>query len=410
MEEIIPNKQSMLIAPMLLLISAFVVYIVLFPPKPETDDFNWTQESTQADWDVSLPGEEGLAPQPLADLHAYVTLRKTKKVQSLLIVRNGKLVFEQYYPVRSSKDGTPMPVYFPPAPDTFHQMRSITKTVTSTLIGNLLFKGKLESKDVQLFSYYQSENYPDAEQKKAITLENALDFNSGFDWKEWGEIDSDAMKMWLSRDPYEYILNKGVSGSPGEHYVYQGAMSVLLGGVVEQVTGMTLREYAEDALFGPLGITNYDWFSHEITGDYLGSSGLYLRSRDLAKLGVLYLNEGMWRGERIFSTAWAEESRVPKGKFWKDKTIQYGHNWWFPLIAANGKTLDIAGMRGSGGQEMFIVPELNLVFVMTSGAYIGQDENFPFELLVDYVLPSVGIPDSRYIPKTDDAEKSGLLY
>ena len=84
---------------------------------------------------------------------------------------------------------------------------------------------------------------------------------------------------------------------------------------------MDLRQYAETALFNPLEISNYDWFAHEVTGDYLGSSGLYLRSRDFAKLGQLYLNKGLWNGERIFSEQWAEDSLKPKGKFWPKKQL-----------------------------------------------------------------------------------------
>ncbi|GAL02265.1 hypothetical protein JCM19237_5158 [Photobacterium aphoticum] len=77
-----------------------------------------------------------------------------------------------------------------------------------------------------------------------------------------------------------------------------------------------------------------------------------MRSRDLAKLGQLYLNRGVWQGQRIFSEEWAAQSLQPKGKFWPKKTIAYGHNWWFPQITqANGERIQIAAMRGAGGQE-----------------------------------------------------------
>ncbi len=373
-----------------------IAYYLINPPKPDITGMTWTQTSEQKDWEVSTPETEGFDTDTLMALHQLVALRKSKKVQSVLIARNGKLVFEQYYLVRSTGDGTPMPMYFPSASDTYHQMRSITKTITSTLIGNLIYEGEIESTETPLFDYYDIERYPDADKKRHITLKHALDFNSGLDWKEWGEYNSDAMNMWLSPDPYEYILNKEVAVEPGEQFVYQGAMSVLLGGVIEKVSGMSLREYAEHALFEPLGITSYDWFAHEVTGDYLGSSGLYLRTRDLAKLGQLYLNKGKWGDFRIFGAQWVADSLEAKGKFWPNKSIQYGHNWWFPNIVVNGEKLNIAGMRGSGGQEMFIIPDLNLIFAMTSGAYIGQDETFPFELLVDYVLPSIGINNASY--------------
>ncbi|MGF1761246.1 beta-lactamase family protein [Photobacterium sagamiensis] len=377
----------------------FIGCIIIKQYTVDMDNFKWTQDSTQNDWIVSLPDEMGFEKEILIDLHRHVIMRKDKRVQSLLIARNNQLVFEQYYSVRSVRDGTPMPVYFPPSPDTFHQMRSVTKTVTSTLIGNLLYKNTIPSVNVPLFDYFTNEDMQEADKRRNIKIKHALNFNSGLDWNEWGARNSDAMNMWLSSDPYAYILSKGVAYKPGDKFVYQGAMSVLLGGVVEIVTDMSLREYAEQALFNPLGISNYDWFAHEVTGDYLGSSGLYLRSRDLAKLGQLYLNNGMWNGQQIFSEQWAKESLKPKGKFWPDKTIEYGYNWWFPLIKNDGQRIHIGGMRGYGGQEMFIIPELQLVFVITSGAYIGQDENYPFELITNYVLPSLGLNNTVYKPK-----------
>lgn len=246
-----------------------VVWVLFNPPKADMEGFSWTQTSEQNDWVIKPPKEEGFDAEQLLELHNEVTLRKSKKVQSLLIARNGNLVFEQYYPVQHSPDGTPMPMNFPPAPDTYHQMRSVTKTITSTLIGNLLYTGAISDKDTPLFDYFPNEGIQDAKQKQQITLRNALDFNSGLDWKEWGAYPSDAMGMWLSQDPYQYIFDKKVTHPPGEVHVYQGAMSVLLGGVVEKVTGMSLRQYAEKVLFNPLGITHYDWFAHEVTGDYL---------------------------------------------------------------------------------------------------------------------------------------------
>lgn len=185
---------------------------------------------------------------------------------------------------------------------------------------------------------------------------------------------------------------------PGEIYIYQGAMSVLLGGVVEKVTGKNLRQYTESTLFEPLGISNYDWFSHDVTGDYLGSSGLYLRTRDLAKLGQLYLNRGIWNGRRIFSEQWADESLIPSGRFWQNRAIEYDNNWWFPFITQYDQRLQVAAMRGSGGQELIIMPDHKLIVAMTSGAYKEQDEDYPFELLVDYVLPSLGMQNAKYQP------------
>jgi CubicO group peptidase (beta-lactamase class C family) len=360
--------------------------------------FRWTQEATQSDWTVSSPEREGFNPSELIKLHKNVERNSAKKVQSMLIARNGKLVFERYYLNRSSSDGTPMPDPYPPAPDTFHHMKSVTKTVTATLIGSLLYQKAIPSIDTPLFDYYLEDDVPNLDSKRNILIKHALDFNSGLDWSEWNERNSDAMNMWLSDDPYRYIFEKDVLHTPGEKYVYQGAMSVLLGGLVERVTGKELRTYTSEALFAPLNIVNYHWFPHEVTGDFLGSSGLYLRSRDFAKLGQLYLNKGLWNGQRVFSEQWAEECLVPKGQFWKDRTIQYGHNWWFPLIKVGDEKMLIAAMRGAGGQDMFIIPELQLIFLITSGNYQQQDEHYPLDLIANYVLPSLNITHAKHYP------------
>ncbi|WP_070964328.1 serine hydrolase domain-containing protein [Vibrio sonorensis] len=359
-------------------------------------DFDWIQGKKDNDWSTSLPNEAGFQLQPLYDLHQYVNGKNPKKrIQSILIVQNGNLVFEQYYAVPAVNDGTPMPQHFPPAYDTPHQMRSITKTVTSTLVGHLVSRGQLNV-DAPLYAFYNEMNQPLDEDKQSVTIEHALNFNTGINWKEWGVYPSDAMQMWLSDDPYAYILSKSMAYPVGEHFEYQGAMSVLLGGVVEKILGKSLAKAAEEILFEPMGFEGVEWFTHEVTHQHMGSSGLYLRSRDLAKLGQLYLNQGEWNGEFIFSPEWAKASLEPKGKFWPDKAIQYGYNWWFPLMMENGEKIKIAAMRGSGGQEMVILPDHDLIFVMTSGAYIGQDEDFPFELIAKFVLPSLGIEEVKY--------------
>ncbi|MEZ8099061.1 serine hydrolase domain-containing protein [Vibrio bivalvicida] len=273
-----------------------------------------------------------------------------------------------------------------------------TKTVTATLIGHLLYQEDIPSINAPIFNYYLDEEIPNIELKRNVLIRHALDFNSGLNWSEWNDINSDAMNMWLSNDPYRYIFNKDMRYPPGEKYVYQGAMSVLLGGLIERVTEKDLKTYTNEALFSPLNIVNYHWFPHEITGDFLGSSGLYLTSRDFAKLGQLYLNKGQWNDQRIFSEKWADASLIPKGRFWEDRKIQYGHNWWFPLIKVGDKRLSIAGMRGSGGQDMFIIPELQLIFLITSGNYQRQDEDYPLELIVNYVLPSLDITNATYYP------------
>ncbi|HAS63542.1 MAG TPA: hypothetical protein DCS35_13880 [Vibrio sp.] len=378
---------------------ALIFKYLLWPTTPDISHFNWTQTAIQNDWSSTSPELLGFSPNILINLHSKIASNRSKNVHSLLLVRHGQLVFEQYYPVPAENDRTPLPNYYPPNADTYHQMRSITKTIISTLIGQMLYQNQLSNVDTPLYPFFEDIKFVVPEDKREITIRHALNFNSGINWNEWGAMPSDAMNMWLSSDPYRYVLSKGVAYPPGEKHVYQGAMSVLMGGVIEKVSGVNLREYADLNLFQPLGIKHFDWFVHEVTGEHLGSSGLYLRSRDLAKLGQLYLNKGVWDGQRLFAESWAEDSLKPSGQFWDNKAIQYGNNWWFPRITVNNKALIIAGMRGSGGQEMFILPEYDLVFVMTSGAYITQDEDYPFELLVNYILPSIGIKNAKYIAR-----------
>lgn len=391
---LLTHKISWAVTAALLIIILNIYHNSVFNEK----SFIWTQEGTQSDWTISPPEQEGFNPHELFNLHKNVERNPEKKVQSMLIVRNGNLVFERYYLNRSSSDGTPMPDPYPPTPDTFHHMKSVTKTVTATLIGNLLYQKSISSIDTPVFDYYQDDDVPNIESKRNITIEHALDFNSGLDWAEWNNRNSDAMNMWLSNDPYRYVFNKDVLHTPGEKYVYQGAMSVLLGGLIERVTGKDLKTYTNETLFTPLNIVNYHWFPHEVTGDFLGSSGLYLRSRDFAKLGQLYLNKGLWNDHRIFSEEWANNSLVAKGRFWEDRTIQYGHNWWFPLIKVGDEQLLIAGMRGAGGQDMFIIPKLQLIFLITSGSYQQQDEDYPLDLIANYVLPSLNITNAKHYP------------
>jgi CubicO group peptidase (beta-lactamase class C family) len=172
---------------------------------------------------------------------------------------------------------------------------------------------------------------------------------------------------------------------PGEKWVYNGGLSILLGEVVRSISGEYIDKFAESFLFGPLGINRYFWFKHA-NGTVYTNGDLLLTPRDLAKIGLLVQNGGEWQGRQIVSRQWIAEStrrQVSTGEF------DYGYHWWIGNVARDDRRFKIIFGSGTGGQKLFIVPEMNLVVVITaqvfgnSGGHVGA-----YRILSDYIIPA----------------------
>ena len=198
--------------------------------------------------------------------------------------------------------------------------------------------------------------------------------------------------MIRSVDPYRYVLEQPVSQPPGEKWNYSGGNTQLLAGVLQRTTGKWLTDFAREALFEPLGITQFEWLKMPHNGEVAAASGLRLRPRDMAKIGELVLEKGMWSGRRVVSEAWIEESTRPRISDFDptEDSLGYGYQWWGDYETIGSHRISWIDAQGYGGQRIYIVPSYNLVVVVTAGLYGDKrQDSMSFNLFDQYVLGAI---------------------
>jgi CubicO group peptidase (beta-lactamase class C family) len=325
-------------------------------------------------WRYSTPEEEGMDNDTLNDMMNLIE-EEEYPIHSVLVIKNGYAVFEeyphQYYPASHLK-----------------LLHSVSKSFTSTLIGIAIEQGLLCGVNETVLSFFPEYVIANPDPRKdSMTIEDLLTMTAGLEWYEQGvpyEYGSgnSQMEMMASPDSVQYVLDRPMSHTPGEHWAYSAGASILLGAIVQQVANQTTEEFAEEFLFEPLGFGFSNWL--EVSGGWCNApSGLYLTTRDIAKLGFLYLNNGTWNGTQILPSDYVSNATEPieiPNSFGSE--FDYGWHWW---IRAD---LGIYYAWGRHGQKIMVAPEYDLVVAFT--AHVPDDGYDPeFELFRDYILPSI---------------------
>ena len=314
-----------------------------------------------AGWRSASPAEQGMDPQKLTQMTDKIQ-QDQLHLDSLLVIHNGYLVFEQYYGTYQQ--------------DTRHELYSCTKSFVSTLVGIALDQGRIANTALPVLSFFTGRTFANLDpQKKAMTLEDLLTMRSGLDWVEG---DPTYQAMYRSRDWVQYVLDKPMVQAPGSEFLYCSGCTHVLSAVIQQTTGMNTLDFAKQNLFAPLGITNLRWDT-DSAGTPIGGWGLQITPRDMAKLGYLYLRGGQWDGQQIVSTAWVENAT--RRHTTTDGDLGYGLQWWtYPSL--EGYTA-----LGRYGQTIFVIPWADLVVVTTAPNLDNHDEIF--QLIKDYIVPAV---------------------
>jgi CubicO group peptidase (beta-lactamase class C family) len=288
-------------------------------------------------------------------------------VHAVLVARGGKLVFERYFKGSDEINGRRVESVAFNA-DTLHNIKSATKGIASLALGIAIDRGLIRSVNEPIFSFFPELSDLRSPEKERIQLVHALTMTMGLKWVEAipsNEDDNDEVRMHMASDPCRYVLGLPATTPPGQEYFYNTGALTLVSAIVRKATGRTLDEFARETLFQPLGITSVEWV--RVKGDSDAGGGLRLRPRDMAKIGQLVLAGGRWNDSQIVSKAWIETSTAPKieatgGQF-------YGYLWFLGRSLPNGREVHWAGALGRGGQSIRIVPELDLVVVVTAGYY-----------------------------------------
>ena len=310
--------------------------------------------------------------------------RQIAELNGLVVVRRGYVVLEEYANGSSATD--------------VHTMQSVTKSVTSLLMGIAIDQKKIPgvgSKALDFFPEYTDIRNVD-DRKRAVTLASLLTMRSGINFYEDPYPGSPLQQLNDSRgDWLRMVFDQPMNAAPNELWQYNSGGVISLGGVIYNTTGIVADEFARQYLFEPIGVRVATWYKGNPNGlPHLGG-GLNLRASDLARIGYLVLRKGKWEDKQIVSESWLREStahHVRNPRTFGSHPLDYGYLWWLlPLnnVSSNGWETDIITASGARGQWLFVVPSLDLVVAATSNGAGYQGYIDPVDFLYTYILPSI---------------------
>jgi CubicO group peptidase (beta-lactamase class C family) len=355
----------------------------------------------------TTPAALGIDAAPLTALDADLASGKFPLVDSLLVMRCGQVVFDLRYPhdyaaTYGKEAHTKGPLnarltgpynYFDPAWHPYYQgtdehtMQSVSKTVTSAIIGVAMARGAFRSPlSTPVLHYFDPEKVKNVDaRKRRMTLRDLLTMTSGLDWNEdvpYADPNNPSDLMEAADDWVQFVIDRPMKDEPGSVFAYSSGATELLAYIFKRETGVDIEEYGRSHLFKPLGIHDYHWKRTPL-GVVDTEGGLYLRAEDLAKIGLLYLNGGRWEGQPLMTADWVKESLTPRID--AGEGFQYGYQWW---LLPHGDPKRLAWLaRGMGGQRLIIIPEEHLIVVSTAW-HILNEASIEFDV-VRRVLPGV---------------------
>lgn len=341
--------------------------------KPKESRESWK-------WPTSTAQKQRLDSSGLENLVKLIREgKKFPRLHSLLIVRNGYLVIEEYF---GGFDA-----------ERTHTLQSVSKSFTSALVGIAIEQGKFKSTDEKLLDFFPGiKNIKNLDDRKAnLRLRDLLTMRSGTDYHESGSNSPHDQLNSLDRGWDRFYLNRKMVTQPGTHFQYDSGAVIILSSMLKNRTGMHADEFAEQFLFKPLQITGESWFRNKEGHPHTGG-GLYLKPRDMAKLGLLYLQNGQWEGKQVVPAQWVKQSIQKRVTFQhpRDNVIGYGYLWWImaPDPRGPGKEYIYAAM-GFRAQYIFVIPEHNMVVVVTGDTYSYADQRRPVKFIYSHILPAV---------------------
>ena len=357
-----------------------------------------------ASWPAATPESQGLAAAPFDALDRDISSGVYGNIDRVLVIRNGHAVVNKRYArdYREISRGRTGPLgcgegctdqsrmhefnYYHPTWHPYYQgrdvhtLQSVTKSVAATIVGIALGRGEIARLDAPFLTFFQDRDLSRVDPRlRKATLDDVLTMRSGIEWHESDrplDATNTTYQLEVSKDWIEFTLSQPMDADPGTKWVYNSGGSQLLSGIIRKATGQFIDEYANARLFKPIGIKDFHW-KKTPTGHPDTEGGLYLSSEDLARIGYLYLRDGMWNSTRVLPATWVRAATTRHAKSvapgW-----DYGYQWW--LTERNGA--DVWAGRGFGGQLLFVIPSRDIVAVVQSwNVFGGQQRNVVNPLL-----------------------------
>jgi CubicO group peptidase (beta-lactamase class C family) len=354
-------------------------------------------EQAADDWQTASLADVGMDPAPLTELINTLRSRQNHRVHGIVVARHGLLVFEHYFSGLSHPTWGETPVRFDR--ETAHVLSSVTKSFTAALLGIAIDQGFISSVDEKVFDFYPELADLNTGRKQDITLRHLVTMSSGLEWNETSVPLTDPTNhltalinraLTTNQDLVRFILEKPMVADPGSVFNYSGGNTNVVGNVIQRASGMQLDQFADQYLFEPLGIERVWWWL--LRPDFVYASGdLALVPRDMAKFGQLFLQNGTWNGEQIVSQDWvalsAQSVFLFSPPYWglSYGFVGYSYGWW-PNEASYGAGAYSAS--GWGGQQIVVMPELDMVAAITGGSYWNTPSMTTHQIM-QYVLRAV---------------------
>ncbi len=326
---------------------------------------------------VASLGDVGASQKPIDTLLADLEVGVYDKVDSLLVLKDGKLVVERYF----GDWNVTKP----------HQMQSVSKSFTSLLAGSAILQGHIAGVEEPLVKYLLDHRELLTDGREAITIEHLLTMSAGLDWNEMSSQPTDPENARLqevrSEDSVGFTLSRELVDDPGSVFNYSGGVVTVLGEVVRHATeSERLLDYVEQSTLATLEMGQLAWLA-QMDGRQNAAGGLMLRPRDLAKIGLLMLRDGVWDGERLLPEGWVDASldnHIDTPADWDE----YGYLWWGRTYQSDGHEYSVDAARGWGGQLLILVRELDLAVVMTATNFAAPTALDP--MMTGVILPAFG--------------------
>ncbi len=370
-------------------ITIVFILLLLFSCKKEqfvdTDDSSPNYVWPTSNWTSERPGNVQVNPIYLDSLQTKISNGEYGNIHSLLIIKAGYLIFEKYYNGSSATDT--------------HELQSATKSIASILAGIAMDKNYFSENDFVINAIDTQYNHDNDARRNKITIKNMLDMRLGMEWKEWGfpMSEKDNILMANAPDWIQYLLNKPMLNTPNTSFLYNTGASCFISALINWNTPMNTKDFSNQFLFAPIGIQTQNWWIQDTKGILHTGGGLKMTARDMARFGLLVLNEGKWDGKQIFSPTYFSKLShpttlnvlsVPVNA--ESQSMHYTYHFWNIPMKVNKDTYNIIAALGTGGQAIFIIQALDIVVVTTAWNLAEPYQtSSPLEWLKNFILPAV---------------------
>ncbi|MFS8114586.1 serine hydrolase [Rhizobium jaguaris] len=325
-------------------------------------------EAVADGWTSSIPEEHGFDADRLRGIGSHFEAWAAANAHAVVIARHGKLVYERYFTGEDRAWATPLGRVSYHA-GLRHDLRSITKSITSLLVGIAIENGWITDLDIPVFSFFPDHGDLRTPEKDRITLRHLLTMSAGLAWSEelpYSNPANSERRMMEAPDQHRYVLEQPVARPAGAVYTYNGGLTALLGAILDRASGRQPDQLAKEFLFSPLGIDDVEWIRYP-NGTPNVTSGLRMRPRDVAKIGQLILNKGSWNDARIVSPTWIDQATSPQIQ--GECLYFYGFQWWLGRSLIDRQEVSWSAAVGWGGQRLYVIPSLDMTIVALAGLY-----------------------------------------